>query len=311
MTKPLILTVVFATAIFASGGKNSIPARPPITEKRSGEKGTISVQEMLVLGTSGLKLHSLSMISQGNIKGDVNESYLPGLKDCSNDRSLPIRSITAQILGKYFVQGKKPPNAEAVGLLIKLAKDPSRDVRYNAAYYGLTQIENKSDEIVALLIDIASSNREQNLSEHIAQSLESNQENAARIMDKMLATEDNVAIFEIYENLTGRKPTSADKYLDMPSSRTRMFVFGKTSDEAEQAKSELEKELKAVGITAPSVQTSGTGESYVLMVKTYITKEGMAVEKNFSGKGKFKIIQQMWLSPEHEIQLKAMQKTQH
>ena len=44
----------------------------------------------------------------------------------------------------------------------------------------------------------------------------------------------------------------------------------------------------------------------MLLVKTYITKERIAVEKNFSGEGRFKISQQMWLTPEMEATMERL-----
>jgi len=282
-------------------------APPAATNAPAGPK-TISLQEMLVIGQSGMKLHSLAMITQGKAKGGVDESFLPGFKVCSEDSATPVRSVTARLLGQYFVEGKESPNPEAVTLLIKLGQDESSDVRYSAVYHGLTQIQNKSAEIIALLIDIASANREQGLYERIAQSLESNREQVVQILDKKLAESDNIATYEIYEDLAEKKPANADKYLEMPSSRPKMFIFKGGGEDAEAFKADLETELGSIGIEAPELSISGVGENYVLMLKTYLTKDRIAVESAFADPGKFKITQDMWLTPELEIQIEAMRK---
>lgn len=291
---------------------NALPAAtntpPPAAANASAEPKSISIQEMLVIGHSGLKLHSLAMITQGKAKDGVDESFLPGFKVCSDDPATPVRSVTARLLGQYFVEGKETPNPEAVALLVKLAGDESSDVSYSAVYHGLAQIQDKSPEIVELLIDVASSNREQGLYKRIAQSLEDNREQVARILDKKLAEDNNIAIYEIYEDLTGKKPDGAEKYLDMPSSRPKMFIFKGDGNDAEAFKAELEAELASIGIESPDVTVSGVGESYVLLLKTYITKDRIAAEKAFAGEGKFTITQKMWLSPELEIQIDAMRK---
>lgn len=289
----------------AAAAPNPIPAA---ATNAPAAPATISVQEMLVTGPPQLKLHSLAMISQGNVKGEVDESYLPGFTVCSDDSALPVRSVAAQLLGRHFVQGKETPNPEAVELLIKLSRDESSDVRYNAVYHGLTQIKDKSDDILNLLIDMAATQREQSLYDRIAESLENARERVAGILDRKLRDGDNIAIFEIYEDLTGRKPAQADKYLEMPSSRPRLFILSGEGSDPEAYKAELVKTLKAEGIENPDVRVSGVGENYVLLLKTFMTGDYLTVEKAFTNHPKFKITQEMWLTPELEIQIEAMRK---
>lgn len=284
-------------------------ALPPAFTNAPAGPSSISIQEMLVVGHSGLKLHSLAMITQGKAKNGVDESFLPGFKVCSDDPAIPVRSVAARLIGQHFVEGKETPNPEAVDLLVKLAKDESADVSYSAVYHGLTQIQGKSTEIVELLIDIASTNREQGLYERIIQSLEGNREQVIQILDKRLADGNDIAIYEIYEDLAGTKPTGAEKYLDMPSSRPKMFIFKGGGDDAETFKADLEAELGSIGIENAEASISGVGENYVLLLKTYLTKDRIAVEEHFADHDKFAVTQAMWLTPELEIQIDAMRKT--
>ena len=296
--RTLCLSLAAATVALAQ-------TNAPTTNAPTGPK-TISLQEMLVIGPSGLKLHSLAMITQGKAKDGVDESFLPGFKVCSEESATPVRSVTARLLGQHFVEGKETPNPEAVSLLIKLGQDESSDVRYSAVYHGLTQIQNKSPETVELLIDVAVSNREQGLYERIIQSLEGDREQVVRILDKKLKDGDDIATYEIYEDLAGKKPAGAEKYLDMPSSRPKMFIFKGGGDDAEAFKAELESELDSIGIEALEPSISGVGENYVLLLKTYLTKDRIAIEEAFADHGKFKITQEMWLTPKLEIQIDAM-----
>lgn len=308
MTKYTILGLLTIPALAAWGVSpvtNTTPeTKPPVSTNAA--PSTTSIEEMLVIGPSPLKLHSLAMITQGKATGGVDERFLPGFKVCSEDTAVPVRSVTARLLGQHFVEGKEIPNPEAVALLIKLAKDESADVRYNAVYHGLTQIQNKSPEIVEILIDAASTDREKGLYERIALSLENNREEATQILDGKLKTGSSIAIYEIYEGLTGKKPVDADKYLNMPSSRPKMFIFKGGGENAEAFKAELEAELKPIGLTNSELHISGTGKNYVLMLKTYITKDRIAVEETFANHEQFKITQMMWLTPEREIQMDAM-----
>jgi len=300
MTKRILCLTLAAASVAVAQTNNAPPTNAPAGPK------TITIQEMLVIGSSGMRLHSLAMITQHKIKGGVDESCLPGFKACSDDPATPVRSVVARLLGEHFVAGKEIPNPEAVELLVKLAKDESPDVRYSAVYHGITQIQDKSPEIVELLVDIASTNREQGLYERIAQSLEESRGLAVQSLDKRLAEGDNIAIYEIYEDLAGKPPLHAEKYLDMPSSRPHLFIFKGEGNDPETFKAELEKELKASGLESPELSISGFGENHVLLLKTYLTKDRIAVKKAFSNPGKFRITQQMWLTPALETQIDAM-----
>lgn len=285
----------------------SAETQPPATAP-AAHPGSISVQEMLVSGPTQLKLHSLAMITQGNIKGEVDASYLPGLKVCAEDPALPLRSVAAQILGQHFIQNTNTPNPEAVAILSRLAQDDSSYVRYNAVYHGLSQIKNKSDDIIELLIDVAANDREQGLYDRIADSLKADQDRVTAILDKKLQDGNNVAMFEMYQDLTGKEPGQADKYLDMPCSRPKLFIFKITGDDAEAYKAGLQKALEDAGIKNPNLEISGEGESAVALLRTYITKDRLAVEKGFENLPDFPLTQSLWLTPEMDIQLQKMKK---
>lgn len=275
---------------------------PPAATNAPAGPSTISLQEMLVIGPSPLKLHALAMITQGKAPGGVDESFLPGFKVCSEDPATPVRSVAARLLGQHFVQGQENPNPEALELLVKLAKDESSDVSYSAVYYGLSQIQNKSDKNIEQLIDVIAVNRAQSLYERIVQSLENNREQVARILDRKMATSDSVALYEIYEDLAGKKPAEVEKYLAMPSSRPKMYVFNGEGGDAKACQADLTDELVSIGLQNPDVFIWGAGEDYALLLKVYIIKNQMAVEKTFADHERFKVTQQMWLTPELEIQ---------
>jgi hypothetical protein len=298
MKKPIYLCFAAASIALAE-------TPVPQTNAPSAPK-TISIQEMLVTGHSGMRLHSLAMITQGKVKSGIDESFLPGFRACSEDTATPVRSVAARLMGQNLVAGLDEPNAEAVELLMKLAKDESADVRFSAVYHGLTQLNNKSDEVVALLLDVAATDRENSLYDQIALSLEDSREQAIRILDGKLKTEDAIAIYEIYEGMTGQVPPDNEKFLKMPSSRPMMFIFRGDAGDAEVFKAKLATELKSTGIENPDLFISGVGSNYVLLLKTYLTKDRISVKKHFAGHDTFKITQNMWLTPELEIQIEAM-----
>lgn len=299
-----ILCLSLTAASLAQAEQIAVPTNAPTAPK------TISVQEMLVIGHSGLKLHSLAMITQGKVPGKIDESFIPGFKACAEDPATPVRSVAARIMGENLVAGLDTPNPEAVELLKKLSKDESADVRFSAVYHGLSQLKVKSDDVVALLLEVAADHREHSLYERIGESLKDSREAATRILDKKMEEEASIALFEIYADMTGKQPAKNEKFLALPSSRPKIFVFKGGTDDAEACKAELSAELKTLGIANPELTISGVGANHVLLLKTYLTKDRLAVEKAFVKHAKFTITQEMWLTPELEIQLEAMRKAE-
>lgn len=306
MNRLSIFAVATAWCVTSLGAPAGNQPHPPVgIPTNEFTKGTISLQEMLLSGPPQLKMHSLAMIANGSIKGDIDESYLPGLKACAEDVSAPIRGIAARILGEHFVKNQEHPNSAAMELLRILAKDEAADVQFNAVYHGLTQVKYKTPELVEQLIDLASINRKESLQDQIIVSLANYQPQAAEILDQKLNGDNAIAYYEIYEEFTGKVPADADKFLNMPSSRPRMFIF-KGQGDAQSSKAELEKKLRDAGLENPTVRISGKDENYSLLVKTYLTRDYKAVEKALSNNAEFRMIQSMWLTPELEIMLERM-----
>ncbi len=303
MIKQTIFTALIAFSISAMA-ETLTPTNAPT------QPATISVQEMLKTGPSQLKMHSLAMITQGNIRNPVDESYLPGLSVCAKDKDSLLRSMTARILGQYFVADKEIPHPEALQLLQGLATDDSGDVRFNAVYYGLTQTKHKTPKIAEQLIDIAAQERNPALHDRIIISLANYQPQVTEILDAKLAKGDDIAIYEIYEEFTGNQPLNADQFLDLPSSRPHLIIIKPSGKDAETTKAALIAELEKEGLKNPAVQISGKGDNYVLMLTTYITRDYQTAKGVLSNHGQFSITQNMWLTPELEIQIEAMRKAQ-
>ena len=294
--------LMIVAALLAAGLEAQTNAPAGAETNTVPSTGIISLQEMMAVGPSTMKLYSMSMISQGQIKGEVDESYLAGYKACSEDSAVPVRSIAAKQLGQHYVERKAAPNAEAVALLLKLARDESPFVRYNAAYYGLSAIEKKTPEIIAALIDTAAADREKQLQGRIVNSLEVCREETAKILDEKLKGNDPIAYFEIYEELTGKPPKETERFMELPSSMPVLFVFAGGGDNPQKMKDELAAELKSIGLKQPELTEVGSDGNYMLMLKTYLTRDRVAVEAAFADNDKFAMPQIWWLTPELEVQ---------
>lgn len=287
----------------------SIPAiaQPPATNIPA--KGPISIQEMLVMGPTQLKMHSLMMLKQQNVPGEIDKSYLPGLTVTATHDDPLLRSLSAQILGQYFIQDIEAPDEKTRELVQQLSRDGSSDVRFNAIYYGLTQVLHKTPELAEQLIDIAAKERNPALQDRIIVSLANYRTQVKDILNEKLKGDDAIVYYEIYEEFTGKEPPNAEKFLDMPSSRPHLIIVKPVGKDAKSAQSALMGVLKKTGIKSPSVEISGTDDHAVLLVTTYITRNYKIAKDFLKGNDEYSITQDMWLTPELEIQLEAMRKT--
>jgi hypothetical protein len=302
---PLWITVALVTSSAYGAPPITTPIKPQIP-KNAPAGGTISVQEMLKTGPTQLKMHSLMMVQQGNISGPVDNTYLPGLLICAQDPDALLRSFAARILGEHFVANQDNPNPEALNMLIDLTQDPSVDVRFNATYYGLAQVKNMTPELAEQLIDIAAIERKPELQDRIIVALANFKPQVIEIFNRKLAGNNSIAYFEIYEEFTGQEPQNADHYLDMPSSRPHLMIIKPTEKDAETAKSTLTTALEKAGLKNPSVTISGSGNNFVLTLTTYITRDYQTARKLLAQNEDFSTMQDMWLTPELELQIDAM-----
>ncbi len=298
-----LTTALVLDAAFTQAAATEIveEARPASSEVSSAPK-TISIQEMLQTGPVQMKLHSLAMITQNRINNGIDQSFLPGFSVCAKDKAVPVRSITARLLGQHFIQGHEKPDPQAVGLLLKLAQDDVADVRYNAIYHGLTQMHEKSEALIETLIEAAVKDREDALLERIAEAL-INEPLTKKVLNRKLKKTSDIAYFEVYSTLTDTTPRNADRFLDIPSSRPRLYIFSSIGSDREQARVELLRQLRQIGIENPDLRISGTSGNTVFMLKTFLTRDYIAVEEHFVGTTGFTITQSLWLTPEIELQI--------
>ena len=265
---------------------------------------TISTQEALLKGSPSIRLHALSMISQGRVKVPIDDSFLPGLISCATNKNVLLRIITTRILGEKFIEGKKTPNSKVITLLKKLANDSEYTVRFNAVFYGLIKVEVKSDALISFLIDQIEKEREERFYNAVVLTLRKTPERTTKIMDQKIREKDTLPRFEIYKDITGKTPTNSSKYIDQPSSLPMLFVINSKNKDLEKAKKELSVLLEKEGVKYAKPFILKEGSSPVLLLKTCLTKNRLLVEKLFSNPvGNFTLSKKLWVTPSLSNQL--------
>lgn len=270
----------------------------------SPNENIVSVKEMLISGPPQLKMHSLAMITQKRIPGTIDASYLNAFAACSTNSMAPIRSITARILGEYFIQDQTNPEARALEMLLTLAQDANADVRFSAVALGLCKLQSMTPEVLKTLITIATTDRRAPLLEAIQNTVADLPE-SKQYLEKKLQSQADIAYYELYRELMDDEPIHTAAYLDLPSSRPRLFVFSTGNAEPQTAALELQRQLKEIGIEHNLIQSNDPQATSMLMLKTFITKEYIEVEKHFTNHDQFPITQALWVTPEIEVQLQT------
>ena len=270
----------------------------------SPNENIVSVKEMLISGPPQLKMHSLAMITQKRIPGTIDASYLDAFAACSTNSMAPIRSITARILGEYFIQDQTNPETRALEILLTLAQDANADVRFSAVALGLCKLQSMTPEVLKTLITIATTDRRAPLLEAIQNTIADLPE-SKQYLENKLQSQADIAYYELYRELMDDEPIHAAAYLDVPSSRPRLFVFSTGNAESQTAALELQRQLKEIGIEHNLIQSNDPQTTSMLMLKTFITKEYIEVEKHFTNHDQFPITQALWVTPEIEVQLQT------
>ena len=268
--------------------------------------GVVSLKEMLISGPPQLKMHALAMITQNKVQDEVDESYLHALRACASDESAAIRMVAAGIIGDLFIKDKLAPSSEAIELLHTLAKDTHEDVRFTALNKGLCEIQPKSEALIATLIDVAASERDATLLEKIKHVIADEAATEA-LLNARLAEVGSVEYFETYRYILGKDPADIEPFLDMPSSRPRLFFFLATEPDESLALQELDRQLKQLGIREPILSKYGSTGEPLYMLKTFLTHDYMVVEKYFSDATDYTLSQSFWLTPKLEMEINALQ----
>lgn len=174
--------------------------------KEGFEKKLPQIKKDLMSGHTEERLETLKLIQQHRLTLIMNEEFIPAFAASASDDSAKVRNLTAVQIGGTWIWGQKNQPQEAIDLILKLSNDTDRQVRYNAVYYGLSTIREKSDKVIKRLLEMALTDREANLYHRIAWGLQSQRPDAARILDDWIQNEDldrQKAAESIYKDMTG------------------------------------------------------------------------------------------------------------
>lgn len=134
---------------------NLATATTGATTKPADVNNAIAVT--LLRGDSAARLEAMKKWVASSPTGfsGLDVTLLPAVAKCADDPSPQTRSEAATLIGCAWIQSVSVPNAQAVTIEEKLARDTDAVVRHDAVAAGLKPIKNKPDAVVDALIDAA------------------------------------------------------------------------------------------------------------------------------------------------------------
>lgn len=168
------------------------------------------LREVLMSGSSDERFQALQTILEKRIALIMDDSFLAAFAKCAEDTNPRVRVQTTIIAGHRWIwEAPQDQHPEAMRLMLKLSKDDDRDVRFNAVYYGLSTVREKSDEIIERLLEMAFADREPNLFHRIEWGLRNDRERVAKMLNEYIAGKDKDdarAAREVFKQLTEAEP---------------------------------------------------------------------------------------------------------
>ncbi|MBP7052678.1 MAG: right-handed parallel beta-helix repeat-containing protein [Phycisphaerae bacterium] len=120
------------------------------------------IRQTLLAGDSEARRQAFVTLARSG--GSVlDDSFLPALQAAASDPSSEVRNDVVRTVGGRWIWSAQQQDPNAIALTLRLSSDSDREVRYNAVYYGLSTVRDKSDAVVRRLVEMALAEHENNL----------------------------------------------------------------------------------------------------------------------------------------------------
>jgi len=172
-------------------------------------------KQTLLTGDSRARREVLTTIQRNGLAALLDDSFVPAFQACGADPDRKVRNEIARMAGGRWVWGAQEQDPNAVALMLELASDKVRDVRYNAVYYGLSVVRDKTEPVIRRLVELALSDHENNLYGRIVWGLKGPMRAAPEPFEKVLAehlerskSNDHLAasVYLLYRDVLQKEP---------------------------------------------------------------------------------------------------------
>ena len=172
-------------------------------------------RKALVEGDSASRRKLFDFIRADGIMLIMDDSFIAAYKACAADPDFKIRNDVAIAAGYKWVWSARVQSDEVIDLMLTLSKDKNSKVRFNAVYYGLSTVRQKSDKVIERLLEMAFEPPISDMYEHrIIWALKRDQTRVSKMLQKYLKSEDMAVVKraqKVYKDIVGvDAPGAAD-----------------------------------------------------------------------------------------------------
>jgi len=115
-----------------------------------------AIKQALSEGSSKERSSVLEKILKDRVHLIMDDSFIPAFAACSRDVDRRVRVSATILIGDRWIWSveTQKQNDAAIDLMLQLSYDPDPKVRYDAVYYGLSTVHDKSDAVIHRLVDM-------------------------------------------------------------------------------------------------------------------------------------------------------------
>jgi hypothetical protein len=146
-------------------------------------------RNVLATGESDARRELLELLLRERIYLAMDKSFIPAFAGAAKDPDVRVRELVTIIAGDHWVWKSKNQPEAAIDLMLQLSHDPERKVRYNANYYGLSTIRNRTEPVVERMLELAMSDgiNDQDFRRRITWGLKNDQKISRRILNRWIS----------------------------------------------------------------------------------------------------------------------------
>jgi hypothetical protein len=195
------------------------------------------IRNALSTGDSAKRRETLDLIQKERIDLILDDSFIAAFAKAAEDTDAKNRNAIATIAGSRWIWNSTNQPAAAIDLMLRLSHDDDRRVRYNANYYGLSPIRNRSEQVIERMLEMLTEDGLDNrdFRQRVFWGLKSDLPKTTEVLDKTMRGADPIkALFAygIYLDLTGQQPAALaalDKLLQQNEPIANLLAIGPTA----------------------------------------------------------------------------------
>ena len=144
------------------------------------------LRQQLLTSDSESRLAALKLTQRHGLSALMDDSFLKAMSACAQDPDHRVRREVARIAGGRWIWGNKEQPLEAIRLMLQLSGDEDRDIRYQAVYFGLSTVREKTEDVLRRLTEIALSDHESNMYGRIVWGLRTSVRTDSKLLEQVL-----------------------------------------------------------------------------------------------------------------------------